>query len=198
MRRLSNSATIADPLRQQAFGRWTSLFQMFKAHDRVSPSFRPSYEEPVRVMRLQIFQRGWATLLFLASTLSMVTAMTLTEPPSASAAAAKKVKKSPTPAEATAQRYAESMGAGNKIHVGQLDFACQYPLVVASLHGIKTYPPDSDPTYNSCWQGLKDAHAPTLVRSDVGMEILWPSDGNLVFFSEDLNRYPASAFVTDS
>jgi hypothetical protein len=150
------------------------------------------------MMRLQIFQRGWATLLFLASTLSMVTAMTLTEPPSASAAAAKNVKKSATPAEATAQRYAESMGAGDKIRVGQLDFACQYPLVVASLHGIKTYPPDSDPIYDSCWQRLKDAHAPTLVRSDVGMEILWPSDGNLVFFSEDLNRYPASAFVTDS
>ena len=140
------------------------------------------------MMRLQIFQRGWATLLFLASTLSIVTAMTLTEPPSASAAAAKKVKKSATPAEATAQHYAESMGAGNKVRVGQLDFACQYPLVVGSLHGIKTYPPDSDPIYDSCWQGLKDSHAPTLIRSDVGMEILWPSEGNLVFFSEDLNR----------
>jgi hypothetical protein len=30
------------------------------------------------------------------------------------------------------------------------------------------------------------------------MEVLWPSNGDLVFFSEDLNRYPASAFVTDS
>ncbi|TKB57730.1 MAG: hypothetical protein E8D49_13340 [Nitrospira sp.] len=30
------------------------------------------------------------------------------------------------------------------------------------------------------------------------MEILWPSHGELVFFSEDVNRYPASAFVTDS
>jgi hypothetical protein len=30
------------------------------------------------------------------------------------------------------------------------------------------------------------------------MEVLWPSNGELVFFSEDLNRYPASAFVTDS
>ena len=134
------------------------------------------------MMRLQIFQRGWFTLLFLAGTLSIVTAMTLIEASSASAAAAKKSKKSVTSAEATAQRYAEAMGAGNKVGVGQLDFACQYPLVVASLHGIKTYPPDSDPVYDSCWQGLKDAHAPTLVRSDVGMEILWPSNGESGLF----------------
>src|SRR5512144_920540 len=104
-----------------------------------------TYEELVRMIYAKFFQRGWTTLLFLASTLSMVTALALTEPPSASAAATKKVKKSATPAEATAQRYAESMGAGNKVGLGQLDFACQYPLVVASLHGIKTYPPDSDP-----------------------------------------------------
>ncbi len=151
------------------------------------------------MMRLQIFQRRWFTLLFFACTLSMVTAMTLTEPSSASAAAANtSKKKSATPAEITAQRYAEAMGAGNTVRVGQLDFACQYPLVTASQHGIKTYPSDSDPIYDSCWQGLKDAHAPTLVRSDVGMEILWPSNGELVFFSEDVNRYPASAFVADS
>ncbi|HKO30050.1 MAG TPA: hypothetical protein VJU54_02840 [Nitrospiraceae bacterium] len=150
------------------------------------------------MMPLQIIQRSLSTLLFLAGILSIVTAMTLTEHSSALAAVAKKAKKSATPAEVTAQRYAEAMGAGNKIRVGQLDFACQYPLVVASLHGIKTYPPDSDPLYDSCWQGLKDAHAPTLVRSDVGMEVLWPSNGELVFFSENLDRYPASAFVTDS
>src|SRR4029078_2922565 len=117
------------------------------------------------MMRLQIFQRGWATLLFLASTLSMVTAITLTEPPAGSAAAAKKVKKLATPADATAQGYAESMGAGDKIRVGQLDFACQYPLVVASLHGIKTYPSDSDPIYDSCWQGLQDRAEAHVCRS---------------------------------
>lgn len=151
------------------------------------------------MMHLQIVQRGRLTLLFLAGTLAIVTAMTLLEASSAFAgAAAKKSKKSVTPAETTAQRYAEAMGAGNKVAVGQLDFACQYPLVAAASRGIKTYPADSDPVYDSCWQGLKDAHAPTLVRSDVGMEVLWPSNGELVFFSEDLNRYPASAFVADS
>jgi hypothetical protein len=128
----------------------------------------------------------------------MVTAMTLIEASSASAAAAKKSKKAVTSAESTAQRYAEAMGAGNKVGVGQLDFACQYPLVAAAPHGIKTYPADSDLVYDSCWQRLREAHASTLTRSDVGMEVVWPSNGELVFFSEDLNRYPASAFVTDS
>ena len=39
-------------------------------------------------MRLQILQRGWCTILFLAGTLSFVTAMTLIEASSAFAAAA--------------------------------------------------------------------------------------------------------------
>ena len=64
------------------------------------------------MMRLQILQRGWFTILFLAGTLSIVTAMTPDRAPSASAAAAKKSKQAITSAEATAQRYAEAMGAG--------------------------------------------------------------------------------------
>ncbi|MFI5247507.1 MAG: hypothetical protein ACHQWV_03025 [Nitrospirales bacterium] len=149
------------------------------------------------MMRLQILQRGWFTILFLSGTLSIVTAMTLIESSSAFAAA-KKSKQAVTSAEATAQRYAEAVGAGNKVGAGQLDFACQYPLVAKAPHGIKTYPADSDLIYDSCWQRLREAHAPALIRSDVGMEVLWPSNGELVFFSEDLNRYPASAFVSDS
>jgi hypothetical protein len=151
------------------------------------------------MMRLQTFPRGWFRILFLAGALSIVTAMTLIEASTASAAAtAKKPKQAITSAEATARHYAEAMGAGNKVSVGRLDFACQYPLVVAAPHGIKRYPADSDLVYDSCWQRLQRAHAPTLIRTDVGMEVLWPSNGELVFFSEDLNRYPASAFVTDS
>ncbi|HEV8327059.1 MAG TPA: hypothetical protein VGQ08_06205 [Nitrospiraceae bacterium] len=149
-------------------------------------------------MCLHTLQRGWFTILFLAGTLSILTGMNLIEASSASAAAAKKSKQAVTSAEATAQRFAEAMGAGNKVGVGQLDFACQYPLVAAAPHGIKSYPADSDLVYDSCWQRLREAHASTLIRSDVGMEVLWPSNGELVFFSEDLNRYPASAFVTDS
>ena len=149
-------------------------------------------------MRLLILPRGWFTILFLAGTLFIVAAMTVIEASSTSAVAAKKSKQAVTSAEATAQRYAEAMGAGNKVDVCRLDFACQYPLVAAAPHGIKSYPADSDLVNESCWQRLREAHASTLIRSDVGMEVLWPSNGDLVFFSEDLNRYPASAFVTDS
>jgi hypothetical protein len=128
-----------------------------------------------------------------------ITEITLIEASAASASAgAKKSKQAVTATEATAQRYAEAMGAGNKFVVGQLDFACQYPLVAAAPHGIKASPTYSGPVYDSCWQRLREAHASTLIRTDVGMEILWPSNGELVFFSEDLHRYPASAFVTDS
>jgi hypothetical protein len=151
------------------------------------------------MMRLQILQRGWFSILFLAGTLSIITAMAPIEASSASAAtAAKKSKQAVTSAERTAQRYAEALGTGNKVSVGQLDFACQYPVVAAAPHGIKSYPADSDLVYDSCWQRLRESHASTLVRSDVGMEVLWPSNGELVFFSEDVNRYPTSAFVTDS
>ncbi len=150
------------------------------------------------MIRMQILQRSRLTIVFFTGILSIITAMSLIEASSASAAAAvKKSKQVVTSAEATAQRYAEAMGAGNKVGVGQLDFACQYPLVAAVPRGIKTYPTDSDPVYDSCWQRLREVHAPTLARTDVGMEVLWPSNGELVFFSEDLNRYPASAFVTD-
>ena len=95
------------------------------------------------MMRLQIIQRGWFTFLLLAGTLSIVTAMALTETSSVFAATAKKSKQTVNSAEATAQRYAEAMGSGNKVGVGRLDFACQYPLVTAAPHGIKTYPSDS-------------------------------------------------------
>ena len=138
------------------------------------------------MMRLQILQRDCFRIL-LAGSLSIITAMPLIDASSASAStAAKKSKQAVTSAETTAQRYAEAMGAGNKVGVSQLDFACQYPLVAAVPHGIKTYPTDSDPVYDSCWQRLREAHTSTLIRTDVGMEVLWPSNGELVFFSEDV------------
>jgi len=150
------------------------------------------------MMRLQILSRSWFTITSLVGTLLIVATMSLMEVSSASAAPGKKSKKVVTSAETTAQRYAEAIGSGNKVSAGQLDFACQYPLVAGATHGIKSFPADSDPVYDSCWQRLRQAHAAALVRSDIGMEVLWPSNGELVFFSEDLNRYPASAFVSDS
>ena len=85
-------------------------------------------------MRLQILLRSWFSILFLAGLLLIMTAMTPIDASSASAAAAKKSKQAVTAAETTAQRYAEAMGAGNKVGVGQLDFACQYPLVATAPH----------------------------------------------------------------
>src|SRR4029077_5476225 len=99
------------------------------------------------MMHPQIFQRGLFMILFLAGTLSIVTAMALIEPSSASAATtAMKSKRAVTSAEATAQRYAEAMGKGEKVRVGQLDFACQYPLVAGALRGLKNYPRSEEHT----------------------------------------------------
>ena len=101
------------------------------------------------------------------------------------------------PAADTARRYAEAIAKGDRMTVGQLDFACQYRLVAASPAGVKSYPPPKDPSYDSCWQTLKAAHAPVLKREDVAMSVLWPSVGPLVFFGDELPRIPASAFVMD-
>jgi hypothetical protein len=102
-----------------------------------------------------------------------------------------------TPATDTARRYAEAMAGGDRVTVGQLDFACQYRLVAASPAGVNSYPPANDPSYDSCWQTLKTAHAPALKRDDVTMAVLWPSAGPLVFFGDELPRTPASAFVME-
>lgn len=41
-------------------------------------------------------------------------------------------------------------------------------------------------------------HAPALKRTDVGMDVLWPSAGPLVFYGDELSNTPASAFVMDA
>jgi tetratricopeptide (TPR) repeat protein len=71
-------------------------------------------------------------------------------------------------------------------------------VVSASAGAVKAFPSDKDPLYDACWETVKQAHAPALVRRDTVMEILWPSTGDLVFFGEDLSKYPASAFVMES
>jgi hypothetical protein len=102
-----------------------------------------------------------------------------------------------TPAADTARRYAEAIAKGDRVTVGQLDFACQYRLVAASPAGVKSHPPANDPSYDSCWQTLEAIHAPVLKRDDVAMSVLWPSAGPLAFFGDELPRIPASAFVMD-
>ena len=100
-----------------------------------------------------------------------------------------------SPATETARLYAEAVAKGDRTKAGQLDFACQFRLVSAAPSGLKSYPPADDPSYEACWQELKTAHAPALKRDDIGMAVLWPSAGPLVFFGDELPRMPASAFV---
>ena len=100
-----------------------------------------------------------------------------------------------SPATEAARLYAEAIAKGDQTTAGQLDFACQFRLVSATTSGLKSYPPAGDPSYEACWQELKTAHAPALKRDDIGMAVLWPSAGPLVFFGDELPRMPASAFV---
>jgi hypothetical protein len=78
-----------------------------------------------------------------------------------------------------------------------MDFACQYRLVSTNPSKTKGVP-EPDASYESCWQQLAAAHAPVLQREDVGMDVIWPSNGHLAFYREGLEHYPASAFVMDS
>ena len=96
----------------------------------------------------------------------------------------------------TALRYAEAIAKGDKITAGQLDFACQYKHLTA-LSANPRNPQTTEPAYEACWQELTAGHAPVLKRLDIGMNILWPSTGSLVFYGDDLPRIQASAFVMD-
>ncbi|MFY4728483.1 hypothetical protein, partial [Nitrospira sp. BLG_2] len=96
----------------------------------------------------------------------------------------------------TALRYAEAISKGDKITAGHLDFACQYKhLTVPSANPPN--PKTTEASYEDCWHDLTAGHAPALKRSDIGMHILWPSTGPLVFYGDDLPRTQASAFVMD-
>lgn len=149
-----------------------------------------------------VMARRFAPITFpimLASTLAIVTLEITVNHPAFAASA--KERKTPatksTSATDAASRYAEAMAKGDRVTVGQLDFACQYRLLSALPVGVKSYPPANDPSYDSCWHTIKAAHAPALKRDDAAMAVLWPSTGPLVFFGDELPRTPASAFVMD-
>ena len=96
----------------------------------------------------------------------------------------------------TALRYATAIATGDKVTAGQLDFACQYKIVTAP--SAKTKPSAAkEPSYDECWKMLTEGHAPFLNRSDIGMDVLWPSTGPLVFYGDTLPSAQASAFVMD-
>ena len=115
----------------------------------------------------------------------------------ASAAPAQKKSKGLAPSASIALQYAEAISKGDVVQTAKLDFACQYRLVAATRSGLASYPDKADASYETCWQGIKASHEAALTRVDVGMDVLWPSNGALPFFREDLSRYPASAFVMD-
>lgn len=102
-----------------------------------------------------------------------------------------------SPAVAIALRYAEAVSKGDIAEVGKLDFACLYRLVSESKSKVAAHPDPSDSYYGSCWETIKASHEPALKRIDVALDVLWPTSGALPFFREELDRYPASAFVMD-
>ena len=96
-----------------------------------------------------------------------------------------------------ALRYAEAVAHGDKVAAGQLDFACQYQLVtIPSVESKQSAA--AGPSYDDCWQALTASHVSFLKRTDLGMNVLWPSAGPLVFYGDDLSRASASAFVMDA
>lgn len=95
----------------------------------------------------------------------------------------------------TALRYATALANGDKITAGQLDFACQYNSVTAPA--AKAKPDAKEPSYDECWKAMTLGHVPFLTRSDIGMDVLWPSTGPLVFYGDTLAGAQASAFVMD-
>ncbi|MDF0674116.1 MAG: hypothetical protein P0120_07210 [Nitrospira sp.] len=97
----------------------------------------------------------------------------------------------------TALQYAKAMAKGDKITTGQLDFACQYNLLTGPS-ASRPNPRTTDVSYEGCWQELTPGHAQVLKRSDIGMNILWPSTGSLVFYGDELARTQASAFVMEA
>ena len=115
----------------------------------------------------------------------------------AEAASSKKKSKVSSPATSVALQYAEAISKGDTVKTTNLDFACQYRHVTAKQTGSAA-PAPAGASSDTCWQGIKATHEPALVRVDGGMDVLWPTNGALPFFRDDLDHYPASAFVMDA
>ena len=138
--------------------------------------------------------------IFILSGLFTILDTTLPGLADAASKAPHKAKSSGTARQAaveTALRYAEAIARGDKVAAGQLDFACQYKQVTDS--SVEPKPSATvESSYDDCWQALTTGHASFVERSDIGMDVLWPSTGPLVFYGDDLSRAPASAFVMDA
>ena len=98
---------------------------------------------------------------------------------------------------AAAQQYVEALASGDRSAVGRLDFACLYRMASASPQRVAKLPAPSDPIYEACWAPIADAHSTAVEQRNLAMDVLWPGKGRLVFFGEELSRYPASAFAME-
>jgi tetratricopeptide (TPR) repeat protein len=98
-------------------------------------------------------------------------------------------------ASATAKQFAEAIAAGDTRTVGRLDFHCLYRLRAAQAKPVAAYPPENDAYYAQCRDGLEVLHARAIDQKDRAMDTVWPGRGNLIFYQEELNGYPPSAFV---
>jgi hypothetical protein len=96
-----------------------------------------------------------------------------------------------------AQQYVRAMAAGDQAATGRLDFACLYRLASSSAKRVDKYPAEADPLYTACWAPIAEANGTAVERRDLGMNVMWPGKDSLVFFGEELSRYPASSFVMD-
>ena len=125
----------------------------------------------------------------------LFSAMLLFDASPAAAVSAKKKSKTPSPAASVALQYAEAISKGDAAKTASLDFACQYRVLAAKAGSAPSQ--SSDSSAEACWRGITSAHEAALVRVDGGMDVLWPTNGALPFFRDDLDHYPASAFVMD-
>ena len=103
----------------------------------------------------------------------------------------------PSPVIAAAKQYAEAIASGDRVAFGRLDFDCQFALVSAAAAPFKDFPPGSDPVYGRCWTLLVQAHDAAVEQRDEGMNAIWPGNGFLVFFRNELTSYPPSFYVMD-
>ena len=103
----------------------------------------------------------------------------------------------PSPVIAAAKQYAEAIASGDRVAFGRLDFDCQFALVSAAAAPFKDFPPGSDPIYGQCWKLLVQAHDAAVEQRDEGMNAIWPGNGFLVFYRNELTSYPPSYYVMD-
>jgi tetratricopeptide (TPR) repeat protein len=103
----------------------------------------------------------------------------------------------PSPVIAAAKQYAEAIASGDRVAFGRLDFDCQFALVSAAAAPFKDFPPGSDPVYGRCWTLLVQAHDVAVEQRDEGMNAIWPGNGFLVFYRNELTSYPPSFYVMD-